>query len=312
MDKIKNNYTYSSLNTFYYPNTDMKIYEFKDLTFLNNINNQTKIIKSLCFLISIDMNHSHGLLDGIGAYYQLKQIYPEIIPIFIIQENKKIKFKRNINLVLKEFAEVNNYQIINLNDYNYSFKNAVINSCYPSVVDISKIESADIFAEKNVLVGINFYKQSLVEILNNINLPYNKSNRKIYISRKSTNKNRLMSDDQYIVNKLSYNPNYDEKIEKLMMENGYEIIDLDGYNLSDHINLFSQCSKIVSIEGTGLINKIFAPKTCSVLSIRLVDIDVIWYELLQPYDENNILLCDLLNLSIEDGIQKISNYLKIL
>jgi hypothetical protein len=279
-------YEFNSFNKLVEPLSNLPIYEVSDIKFIKNINNKTEIINDLCFLISMSVNYSHALLDGIGAYYQFKKLYPSLIPIFIDESRKpaQIEYK---SVPLKEFAEKNNFKIININDNNYIFKNAIIHNYYFSSLPINSLN--DILIENNDDDRqVKFYQNSIKEIIKNIKINKSNSFKKIYVSRKLANEDRKHHKNQFFAEKNTYDEKYDIEFEKFFISQGFEIIDLEGYTLSDQINLFSQCNIFATIEGTALINSIWMPNNSKILSIKMYETNFPWKSILNFQNKKNI------------------------
>jgi hypothetical protein len=81
------------------------------------------------------------------------------------------------------------------------------------------------------------------------------SNFKIFISRRFSNR---------------YNE-YEEKIEKILIKNNFQIIYAERLGISEQVNLFSNAQTVVAFHGAGLSNQIFMPKGSLVVELATWD-----------------------------------------
>ena len=280
------NYEFNSFNKKTELLSNLPIYEIFDLKLNKHITNKTVVLDELCFPISMSVNFAHALFDGIGAYYQLKKIYPDLIPIFI-DETRKPGLIEYFSLPLKEFAEQNNFKIINLNKNNYIFKKVIIHNYYFSTIPILNFKD-ELIQNNDDLRQVKFYQNSINEILNNIKFENKLSNKKIYVSRRLANKDRKYHKNQAFAKQYTYDKKYDIEFENFFESKGFEIIDLEGYNLSEQINLFSQCNAFATIEGTALINSIWMPNNSKILSIKMYETYFPWDHIINQNDKKYI------------------------
>jgi hypothetical protein len=298
-------FKYDNVIKSYEPLSKMPIYEFSNLHLFENINKETVIMDGIFFVVSMATNYTHALLDVIGAYYQFKEIYPDLIPIFI-KEKMNLKLFKYISLPLEEFAIKNNFQIINFENNNYLFKKAIMHNYYFSPVLLDSLLIDDSPIQKI------FYKNSIQKILKEIKYDSLNSNKCIYVSRKLINKNRKLSDNKYLAFNFTYDEEYDIKLEEYFLNNGFEIVDLWDYNLSQQIDLFSKCRIIAGIQGTNLINSIWMNDNSKIFEIKIFENYFSWNNIFEAANKKNIYTCNVVGLNTQEGLNKIfSNFNKL-
>jgi hypothetical protein len=291
-------FKYDNVIKSYEPLSKMPIYEFSNLHLSEDINRETIIMDGIFFVVSMATNYTHALLDVIGAYYQFKEIYPDLIPIFI-KEKMNLKLFKYISLPLEEFAINNNFKIINFEENNYLFKKAIMHNYYFSPVLLDPLIPDDSSMQKI------FYKNSIKKILKEIKHDSNNPNKNIYVSRKLMNKNRKLSDNKYLASNFTYDEEYDIKLEEYFLSNGFEIVDLWDYNLSQQINLFSKCKVIAGIQGTNLINSIWMNDNSKIFEIKIFENFFSWNNIFSAANKKNIYKSNVVGLKTEEGLNKI-------
>ena len=282
------------------PKSGMPIYEFLNLKLIKNDNNPLIKMDGTFFVVSMATNYSHTLLDVIGAYYQFKDLYPDLIPIFI-KENMKLKLREYKNLPLEEFAIDNNFIIIDLNKNNFLFEKAIIHNYFFSPVKIKNLISDDDIKQKI------FYSNSIKKVLENIKKPEVKNFKKIYVSRGFANKNRKLSNNKHMAEFFTYDEKYDIKLENFFKSQGFDIIELEDLNLSEQIKIFSECIFLAGIEGTNLLNAIWMKDNTPVFKIKIFENYFSWENIFSSVNQNNIHECNIIGLNTDEGLNKIFN-----
>ena len=292
------NFKYDNVVKSHEPLSKMPIYEFLNLHLYEDVNKETLIMDGTFFVVSMATNYSHSLLDVIGAYYQFKDIYPDLVPIFI-KEKWNLKLFEYINLPLEEFAIKNNFKIIDFKENNFLFKKAIMHNYYFSPVLIEPLIMDNSSMQKI------FYKNSTKKILKEIYYDSTIQDKYIYVSRKLMNKNRKLSDNKYLASNFTYDEEYDIKLEKYFLNNGFEIVDLWDYNLSQQINLFSRCKLIAGIQGTNLINSIWMNDNSKIFEIKIFENYFSWENIFKAANKNDIHTCNVINMNTQEGLNKI-------
>jgi hypothetical protein len=294
------NYKSESFNKKVEQFSELPIYEVFNVN-LNKFNdNKTIFFEELCFLISMSGNYSHSLLDGIGAYYQLKKMYPDLIPIFI-DEARKPALKEYKSVALKEFAIKNNFQIIDLNKNNYFFKKIITHNYYFSPIPIESLQD-EVIQENDDSRQIKFYQNSVKEVLKNINYKNTYSDKKIYISRRFANYDRKHHKNKHIAQNFTYDERYDDILESFFSSVGFEILELESYSFQEQINIFSESNIVVSIEGTGLMNCIWMNKNSKIFNIKIYETFFPWEKIINQDNDKIMITSNISKLKIKDGI----------
>lgn len=300
MAVLKYKSKYLNMETDFEPLSQMPIYKFNELQIINNLDNETIRIDGTSFVVSFATNYSHALLDVIGAYYQFKKIYKNLNIIFI-DDNVELKLKTYINLPLREFAKSNRFQIIDLKLYNYEFERAIIHDYF-----FSPIETPYTISDNDNIQKI-FYSNSIKNIMQTIPDKSLSGSRKIFVSRKFANKNKKLSNNRHMAKFYTYDERYDIELENYFEKLGFEIVELEDYNLSDQIKMFSNCSIIAGVEGTTLMNSIWLPKNSLVFKIKIFEIDFSWENIFNAAEIFNIKTCNVVGMNTSDGLEKIFN-----
>lgn len=77
--------------------------------------------------------------------------------------------------------------------------------------------------------------------------------RKIFISRQKANKRKILNEAELI---------------PLLFQNGYELHYFEDYDLSQQIEIMSQCKVLMGLHGAGLTNMLFMPAGGKILELR--------------------------------------------
>jgi capsular polysaccharide biosynthesis protein len=101
--------------------------------------------------------------------------------------------------------------------------------------------------------------------------PIDPQPRRIYITRRLTEKRRLANEDQ---------------IEPLLAEHGFMIAELETMTFAQQVRLFAQAEIVVGVHGAGLTNLAWAPPGCKVMEIQHPDyVNVMYYMLAEVLEQ---------------------------
>jgi len=176
-------------------------------------------------------NYYHWLIESIPRIIKYKDSHSEL-SLLLIKPHYDIAFVRDS---LKPFA----FKSIIVNDiWNYHITQGIISPiqryCY--------IYEASVIQEVRALYHTYFIKEAI-----------GKPTRKIYVSRRNALKRKFENEQEVI---------------KVMLANGFEIIDLEDATLENQIKLFAETRCFVTIHGAALTNMLFMQKGSIVLELR--------------------------------------------
>ena len=184
-----------------------------------------------------------------------KDNFKNLSDIFILGSSSQDNYYRNITAFLPRifFHSKNKIKLgIHRNSSN-KFRNFLELLCKQMNIKISFVYLDDNFYNfTNSEIPQFFNMQQSALLLNKLRIKNKLKKNKIYISRQNCNYRNLVNEDDVII-----------KLKGL----GFQILDLNDYEISEQVNLFSNAEIVVSPTGSGLTNIVFCKKGTKIFEI---------------------------------------------
>lgn len=87
-------------------------------------------------------------------------------------------------------------------------------------------------------------------VLSSFRIENGENQRKIYVSRRNSRGRKVLNDNE---------------VERVLMENGFESVELESTSFAEQVRLFANCESLVSIHGAALTNMLFMPPGSQVI-----------------------------------------------
>lgn len=219
------------------------IIEYNNLKLFSN-SNDVVFIKDPVVFLDYTPSYSHFLMDVLGKFFYINKYFPDTKPFFIISDKKRTEIYNSTTHSFKEIIEIfkKEYGLAGILDINNS--NSFV------------FEKAYSIAPSDYLRSQLFYENDISVLnLRKLFLPDRPSlnNRNIFIPRKN------------IFSKRSENIN---SLIKLFIENNYEILYFEDLSFQEQINAFYDAKNIVALDGSSLVNVLFANKKANILAFH--------------------------------------------
>jgi len=322
----KNIYSFDKNESFIDKKTGIEIFNLKG--FKTQSSDSSVIhLKGKYFAIKYGVHYGHLLIDYLGPYLYLKKIYPDLQLIFFKYESSDIYF--TCTKPSEDLVNFFNAKVIDLNKENYSFDEFIFFyredleiTGIPNLLKIDKNAKFILPIIPSRLFLNNFYyvdehSETFItyatEMLKNVYeyfaqyLINDNYYDKIYITRQINNKKtNLFSDQEWFKkSKERYVSDSKEIIQKIKQKK-YKIINLDGLGFFEQINIFYNANIIVSQNGTGMINCLWAKESSQIFKIiKNSAYDYNWNSLINSVNKHHIIDVDTIALNQKDSISKI-------
>ena len=252
--KIPNSYCYTFKKILINKNSCPRIFNYAILTDFLKFNSLSKFIlikKLILFFLCLKnfllMKKPNKFIakalivhdrHSENYYHWITDVLPKIIWA------KKNKVFKNYKLVIPEFSNKFQIQTIKKITKNYilidKFTTFEINKLkYLSEFHVSG-SPRKIFLNETKKIFINKKKSE-------------NEYRKIYISRLNTKRRRLKNEKNFT---------------DLLIQKKFKIIETDKLSFQQQVNIFNNCSTLVSLHGAGLTNLIWLKKNSNIIEIR--------------------------------------------
>lgn len=301
-------YELKGMSVSWHPNLDSEVWEDKvnittvdDLVFKRSIaGKKTLIVDDHCYIFNIsNRNLYHGLIDVLGQYLTLREIFPDIVPI-AIRSHSDYEEGHLLEKMFNWLAPA--APVYNLSEY--------------SKIQISKTSFLGIsenylpryaLEELQIHEDINHkypYRQRNIEnvkkfIKRHAALPNYNSGRKIFLisndkklwdehhlyarllglksiinKRGGWNQKAIASNAESVIHNLEFVERYypEEHFHQLkdyFGQKGYEIINPMDYSTEEQIDIVNSASHIVTTPGSNHVHALFANSECIFTTIYL-------------------------------------------
>ena len=302
-------YKYGKQKTFKYPKTNIFFHEIDNLLIDNNKTITKK--EGLYFPIRYNANYSLLLWDYVGAYFKIKEIYNNIVPIFFNFTNRNHDTKVWSN-VPKDIVKFLNAEVIDIDKESFLFEKVVLIEGDVPPIPLGEY-SSDLWrysdlSEETILWWITTAK----EVVKNFK-PQNILNKQnSYISRSKVNERyKELKTDWHLAR--FQNSEYNENLDKKISDLGFNVIDFLGMGLFEQIDCAYSSKTYASIHGSGLINALWCDDEVPILSFQInskyKQYNFDWKSILNAFNKD-LTIINLDNLSPSDGADAIVNILK--
>lgn len=223
-------------------NDKKNIIEHNNIKLFNN--NNVRNIDTPVVLLDFIPSYSHFLIDIIGKFLYINKYFPEARPVFIISEDENSEtykkstqaFKDVLSIFEKKFPIL---EIINVKDNN----GFIFNKVY-SISSDNTQESQKFYRDEKTFIKLR-------EMFKPNRKPLN--NRNMFISRSQI---------------FDQRGGDTSKLESIFIKNNYEILFFENMTFDEQVSAFYDAKNIVAVEGTSLVNLLFANKGLKVLSFN--------------------------------------------
>ena len=282
-----NKYFFDKKESYLDPNLNIELFKLFNFKTISN-SGSLKHFNGQYFAIKYGVHYGHLLIDYLGQYLYLKKIYPNLKLIFFKYEKSDIYF--TCNKPSQDIVDFFNAEIINLNDQNCSFDELIF--FYREDLEITGIPNLlkidpnakfilPIIPSKLFLDKFYFIDESSNEFINYattmLKCVYEKfqnylinenTNNNIYITREVEHKrNNLFKDQEWFKQTKERYTEDSEELKKEIENIGYKIINLNGMGFFEQINIFYNAKNIITQDGTGIINCIWAKPESKIFKI---------------------------------------------
>lgn len=297
--------------------------------FKTSINDEKPIyFNGKYFGITFGAEYAHLMMHLIGPYLYLKNTIPDLQLIFLRFEESKDYLTQT--KASEDLAKILGAPIIDVNSGNYCFEDfmffylddfhitvkPIVNdenfkTCFP-IIPSSLFLDKFYFVEPDSKELESFETYSLLELYKYFSpfLKLNNNKEKIYIKRARNNYNKsIMSTTQWFKDIKYLDDLFYDYLEELLTEKGYRVVELDGMNFIEQINLFYNASIVASIEGTSMFNALWCEESTNIFRISANKVykklNHPWNRMINTVKIKNVTLIDVTEDSPKDGINKI-------
>lgn len=260
--------SYDKINK-YFDSTGIKIFELENLKISNN-NARYKEKNGVYFPIRYRHQFISLLQDYIAGYLKYKKIYPDLKIIFFtnnfLESNPK-NYLRNQKF-LDDLVFHFNSEIINTDIDNYIFDKVILNEVEMTVIPREIYDNGGAPYEFDEKI-----KKWRIEAIPLIYAEFSKyikkeNNNKIYVSRSKINKQwKKFIDHEYLQTLRVHDDFFDEALDEIFKSLGFNVIEFFDYGFFEQINISFNSDYYVSIDGSSLINAMWANNDCKIIKI---------------------------------------------
>jgi hypothetical protein len=301
----------------------LKKYSFKNKIISHDLETKTAIVELDTFSItsnpSAPVKKYHGnyfpflygvhhptlINDYLGGYLQIKDSYPDLKIIFF-----KNTFSEEFENFSKDFVELFNAEIIDVNSENVFFEKIVLIGCELPVIPQHVYTDHPIHIpelEPNAkLWKINSLKKVVPYLDKHIKTSDNQ--KKVYITRSLFNKKYDKDNDEWNTYRI-HNALYDDNLDNLFNKKGYGVFEFSYMPFFKQAQIARSSKIFISIEGSALQNAVWCDKDSTIVSIRVnkkyIDYGYYWEDLVNAIEKKNFINIDISSLTAEEGIKKI-------
>jgi hypothetical protein len=309
---MENKYTFDTIIQLNEPKSNIEFCEIKNFK-TNNIKNK-KHFHGTYFASRYRLDYAAMLHEYIGGYLQLKKIYPDLKLVFFkYDESENNKNSVRNELPVLDFIKYFNAEVINIDQEEFLFDKIIFHNSevpvFPELNSITGYKIMDEFCNEIKTWRINSMKVLVDEFYVTINK--NKIKNNIYITRSLINKFWMKSNNEYILNKRLQKEAYDENLDVVLSNSGYDVIEFFNYGFFEQMNLTYNSNIYLAIDGSTFSNAIWcSPETKIVKIIVNKEYGYYWEDILKSVDRKFFKIIDVSNLNPEDGIELIKKEIK--